>query len=161
MRRQHRIVNALIILFALCFFVVGLVGFFSYEEPTNLKEQTGNVAKIQQYDEKWYDFIFGGSSGSYFRVTLADGAFFEATGICYDNIDRGLFEDLKVGDEITITYEGKFGRPNRIYAIEYNGLDYSSLESVLLEFRKNRKIWKTVGAFMMGGVGGGRGFVVC
>ncbi len=122
-----------IIIFFIVFFcfISGFVFLFSYEKPDNLKETTGIIAKLEQYDEKWYDCIVG-TSGSYFNIMFEDGTYFEATGICYDNIDRKLFELVKIGEEIKITYNSSFTKPNRIYSIEYNGVTYLSLDDVLI-----------------------------
>lgn len=118
---------------------------FAYQQPTGLKQQTGNVLRFDQYDEKWYDSILGDSTGSYFRVGLEGDSYYEATGICYDQIDRNLFENLYVGENITITYFEKSGGLRKICALEYNGETYLSLDDVLNEYDQNEKIAHIVG----------------
>ena len=109
MKNRFVAFNILIAIALLLVLVLSLIFTFSYQQPTGLKQQTGIVSKFNQYDEKWYDNIFGNSKGSYFDVRFEDNSYFEATGICYDNIDRRLFEELQIGKELTITYFEKSG----------------------------------------------------
>ena len=134
----------LIVLVVLLAVMWGVLLTYSYQPPTELKQQTGIVAKINQHDQKWYDNIFGYSNGSYFNVRLEDNSYFEATGVSYDNIDRRLFHELKEGEEITISYSES---DHKIYAIEYNGKTYLSYDTVLNDYEQNTKIGHIVGPF--------------
>ncbi|MDE7395205.1 MAG: hypothetical protein K2M95_03695 [Clostridiales bacterium] len=118
-----------------------LIFTFMDDTPKNLKEKTGTIARFKQYDEKWYDdYLPESSGGSYFNVTLEDGSFFVARGASYDNIDKTLFKDIRVGGEIKITYErGDLGGSNSIYAIEYNGKPYLLLDTVLKARKDGKK----------------------
>lgn len=118
--------------------VIGLFVSLAYRRPKNLQEAVGNIASFRQHDKEWYDYI-GGATGNYFNVTLEDGTFFEATGIAYNNINRELFEKIRPGEEIKLTYSHGFGRPNRIYAIEYNGINYLPLDDVLAKYENEYK----------------------
>lgn len=122
---------------------------FAYQQPTGLQHQTGNILSFHQYNEKWYDHLLGSSKGSYFNVKLEDGSFYEATGICYDNIDRKLFENLQIGKSITITYFEKSGGLRKICALEYNGKTYLLLDNVLNEYYQNEKHAHIVGPIMI------------
>ena len=94
----------------------------------------------------FYDFIFYNSNDKYFNLTLEEDLFFTTTGIAYDNIDRDLFEDLIIGDEITITYDDRGHLNNsRIYNIEYKGRNYLNIEHVILEMSNNKKSSQTIG----------------
>ena len=147
---KYKSYNILIIVLSLCCLLVGVMEIFAYQQPESLKEATGTVQKFNQRDEKWYDYIFGGtSSGSYFNVTFEDGSYFEATGICYDNIDRALFGNLKSGKQITVTYDEAFGRPYRIYAIKYENRDYLILNDVLSDFQQEEKLGKSIGIILI------------
>lgn len=130
--------NILIIIVVVFCVVIGVVLFFSYQQPKNLQQATGIIAKFEQRDKEWYDYI-GSSSGNEFNVTFEDGTYFEATGIAYDNIDRKLFEIICVGEEIKITYDYSWSRPNRIYSIEYKGVNYLMLDNVLTQYRTEHK----------------------
>lgn len=138
--------------------VIGLFISLAYRRPNNLQELTGNIASFRQHDAEWYDYI-GGSTGSYLYVTLKDGTFFEAKGIAYNNIDRELFERIHLGKEIKITYSSGIGRPNRIYAIEYDGINYLPLDDVLAQYENEYKGLNIVGitvialSVVAGGVG--------
>ena len=149
MKNRFVAFNILIAIALLLVLVLSLIFTFSYRQPTGLKQQTGIVSKFNQYDEKWYDNIFGNSKGSYFDVRLEDKSYFEATGICYDNIDRRLFEELQIGKELTITYFEKSGGLRKICALEYNGETYLSLNDVLNEYSKNEKTAHIVGSTIM------------
>ena len=149
MKNRFVAFNILIANALLLVLVLSLIFTFSYQQPTGLKQQTGIVSKFNQYDEKWYDDIFGNSKGSYFDVRFEDNSYFEATGICYDNIDRTLFEKLEVGEEITITYKDEIGSPNKIYAIKYNGKNYLLLDDVLNEYSKNEKTAHIIGPIII------------
>ncbi len=149
MKNRFAAFNFLIAIALLFVLVLSLIFTFAYKQPTGLKQQTGVVSKFNQYDEKWYDNIFGNSKGSYFDVRFEDDSFFEATGISYDNIDRTLFEKLEVGEEITITYKDEIGSPNKIYAIKYNGKNYLLLDEVLNEYRQDEKIAHIVGPIIV------------
>ena len=149
MKNRFVAFNILIAIALLLVLVLSLIFTFSYQQPTGLKQQTGIVSKFNQYDEKWYDNIFGNSKGSYFDVRFEDNSYFEATGICYDKIDRRLFEELQIGEEITITYFEKNGGLRKICALEYNGETYLSLNDVLNEYNKNEKTAHIVGPTIM------------
>lgn len=118
--------------------VIGLFISLAYRRPNNLQEVTGNIASFRQHDKEWYDYI-GGSTGSYLYITFEDGMFFEAKGIAYNNIDRELFETIRIGEEIKITYNSSWSRPNRIYAIEYKGVNYLLLDDVLAQYENEHK----------------------
>lgn len=149
MKNRFVAFNILIAIALLLVLVLSLIFTFSYQQPMGLKQQTGVVSKFNQYDEKWYDNILGNSKGSYFDVRFEDNSYFEATGICYDKIDRRLFEDLQIGEEITITYFEKSGGLRKICALEYNGEAYLSLNDVLNEYSKNEKVAHIVGPTIM------------
>ena len=149
MKNRFVAFNILIAIALLFVLVLSLIFTFTYQQPTGLKQQTGIVSKFSQYDEKWYDNIFGGSKGSYFNVRLEDNSFFEATGICYYNIDRRLFEELQIGKELTITYFEKIGGLRKICALEYSGETYLSFNDVLNEYSKNEKTVHIVGPTIM------------
>ena len=149
MKNRFVAFNILIAIALLLVLVLSLIFTFSCQQPMGLKQQTGVVSKFKQYDEKWYDNIFGNSKGSYFNVRFEDNSYFKATGICYDKIDRRLFEDLQIGEEITITYFEKNIWLKKICAIEYNGKTYLSLSDVLNEYRENEKTAHIVGPTIM------------
>ena len=149
MKNRFVAFNILIAIALLLVLAIGLMCTFSFQQPKELKHQTGVVAKFNQYDEKWYDNIFGKSKGSYFDVRFEDNSYFEATGICYDNIDRRLFEELQIGKELTITYFEKSGGLRKICALEYNGETYLSRNDVLNEYSKNEKTAHIVGSTIM------------
>lgn len=149
MKNRFAAFNILIAIALLFVLVLSLIFTFAYKQPTELKQQTGVVSKFNQYDEKWYDNIFGNSKGSYFDVRFEDNSYFEATGICYDNINRKLFEDLQIGEEITITYFEKSGGLRKICSIDYNGETYLSLDDVLNEYSQNEKVAHIVGPTIM------------
>ena len=136
--------NVLIAIALLFVLTMSLFSIAAYRQPTDLKQKTGVVCKFHHYDKKWYDDIFGYSTGPYFSVRFEDASYFEATGICYENIDRTLFEGIKVGEEITITYFEKIGGPRKICAIEYKGESYLSLDDVLIEFSRSENVVHTV-----------------
>lgn len=125
--------------------ILGIVFIVSYRRPNDLREAVGTIEKVEQRDKEWYDYIDGGT-GAYLRIWLKDGRYFEATGISYDNIDRTLFDNIGIGEEIKITYDPRFGGSNRIYAIEYNGIDYMLKDEVLDDFEDNAKTMTIVGA---------------
>ena len=149
MKNRFVAFNILIAIALLLVLVLSLIFTFSYQQPMGLKQQTGVVSKFNQYDEKWYDNIFGNSKGSYFDVRFEDNSYFEATGICYDKIDRRLFEELQIGEEITITYFEKNGGLRKICSLKYNGETYLSLNDVLNEYNKNEKTAHIVGPTIM------------
>ena len=149
MKNRFAAFNILIAIALPFVLVLSLIFTFAYKQPTELKQQTGVVSKFNQYDEKWYDNIFGNSKGSYFDVRFEDNSYFEATGICYDNINRRLFEDLQIGEEITITYFEKSGGLRKICSIDYNGETYLSLDDVLNEYSQNEKVAHIVGPTIM------------
>ena len=149
MKNRFAAFNILIAIALLLVLAIGLICTFSFQQPKELKHHTGVVAKFNQYDEKWYDNIFGNSKGSYFDVRFEDNSYYEATGICYDNIDRRLFEELQIGKELTITYFEKSGGLRKICALEYNGETYLSRNDVLNEYSKNEKTAHIVGSTIM------------
>ncbi|MBQ7760430.1 MAG: hypothetical protein IJ400_00070 [Clostridia bacterium] len=148
MKNRFAAFNILIAIALLLVLVLSLIFTFTYEQPTELKQQTGVVSKFNQYDEKWYDNIFGNSKGSCFNVWFEDDSYFEATGICYDYIDRRLFENLQIGEEITIMYFENGGL-RKLCAIEYNGETYLSFNDVLNEYKQNEKVAHIVGPIIM------------
>ena len=77
------------------FVAICLIASFSSGVPKNLDETTGTIAEFKQRDHKWSDSFTNKSA--HLNVTLEDGSFFEANGIAYDNIDRSLFEKLRIG----------------------------------------------------------------
>lgn len=150
MKNKARVIaNVLIIFIIVVLVAVSLIATFSYGAPKSLDEATGTIANYKQRDGEWYDAFFNNSA--YFNVTFKDGSFFEAKGVSYNNIDRSLFENLRVGEEIKITYEdGGFSSPNRIYAIEYNGKVYLSLDEVLIEYDHDAKGMRVLGLTITG-----------
>ncbi|MBQ7378423.1 MAG: hypothetical protein IJW70_01935 [Clostridia bacterium] len=130
--------------------LLGLLLTFTYEMPADLRTQTGTVASFDQYENKWYHNLFGYTQGSYFKVEFSDGSYFEATGICYDCIDKALFEALQTGDRLTLVYHDGRMSPKRIYAIEYMGREYLALGDVEAEFLKNQRTSYVAGPCMMG-----------
>ena len=149
MKNRFAAFNVLIAIALLFVIVISLIFTFAYQPPTDLKRQTGVVSKFNQYDDKWYDHIFGNSKGSYFNVRFEDDAYFEATGICYENIDRELFEKIQVGEEITVIYFEKGGGLKKICAIEYMGKTYLSLDRVLNEYTQSEQVAHIVGPTIM------------
>ena len=149
MQKRFLSYNVLITMACLLAITISLMLTFAYQQPTGLEQQTGKVLSFNQHDEKWYDAFFDSSAGSYFHIWLEDGSYYEATGICYDNIDRKLFENLHVGESITITYVEKSGGLRKIYALEYNGKTYLLLDDVLSEFSQNEKIVHIFGPIMI------------
>ena len=81
MKNRFIVFNVLIAIALLFVLVISLIFTFSYQQPTDLKQQTGVVSKFNQYDEKWYDNIFGNTKGSYFDVRFEDDSYFEATSV--------------------------------------------------------------------------------
>ncbi len=140
MKNRFVAFNVLIAIALLFVIVISLIFTFAYQPPTDLKRKTGVISKFNQYADKWYDHIFGNSKGSYFDVRFEDDAYFEATGICYENIDRELFEKIQVGEEITVIYFEKSGGLKKICAIEYMGKTYLSLNSVLNEYTQSEQV---------------------
>ena len=152
MKNKSRLIaNVLIIFMIVVFVAVCLIVTFSYGAPESLDEVTGTIAEFNQRDDKWSDSFTNNSA--YLNVTLEDGSFFVANGIAYDHIDRTLFERLRIGAEIKITYEngGFFSGPNKIYAIEYDGEIYLSLDEVLIEYEKDAKDSRVIGLAIAGG----------
>ena len=99
--------NLLITIFTILSIIIALIGTFNYELPDidEIKTVTGIISKYNQKDQQWYDAFFdAGGTNSYFNVRLSDNSFYEATGICYDNMDRSLYDVITVGEEITIRY---------------------------------------------------------
>ena len=140
--------NVMICMIVAICFVIGMCTIFAHEPPKDLKEVTGTIAEFNQYDDNWTDAYFGISS--YFDIRFEDGRFFKATGISYDNINRELFKKIQVGEEIKITYSSSFSTPNRIYAIEYNGVDYLLLDDVLKSYANEAKTSHITGAIIIG-----------
>ena len=132
MKNTYQGTNILIIVLTLALVVCGILLTFTYKVPTDLEVKTGIVSEFETYEDTWWDVIFGYTQPSSFSVWFENDSFFEATGICCDNIDQSLFEKLQKGDEITITYND-----NRIYGIEYDGTDYLSIDNVTADFEKN------------------------
>ena len=149
MKKRFLAYNILIVIMCLLTTLFSLMLTFAYQQPTGLKQQTGSVVRFDQYDEKWYDSLLDGSATSYFNMELEDGSFYEATGICYDNIDRELFEDVQAGSNITVTYSDVSGGLRKIYALEYNGKAYLLLDDVLRDFSQNERTAHIVGPIMI------------
>ena len=145
--------NILISAISVLFIVIGIVGMFSYN-PSQFKETkvvTGVIEEYKQRDGKWYDVISGGTTKSYFNIRLSDDSFYEATGINYDKINRNLYDEINIGDEITIRYvDNGWSVPNDIVSIEYKGTTYLEFDVVLKEFERNDKIMKIVGISIIG-----------
>ena len=132
MKNTYQGINILIVVLTLALVSCGVLLMFTYKVPTKLEVKTGIVSEFEFREDTWWDVIFGYTQPSSFSVWFEDDSFFEATGICCDNIDQSLFEKLQKGDEITITYSD-----NRIYGIEYDGTDYLSIDNVTADFEKN------------------------
>lgn len=131
--------NILIIVFSLFLIFAAIIGIFSYSTPpTDLKETTGIIQSYNQHDARWHEYVFSDSAHSYFNVRLENDAFFEATGISYNEIDRALFDKLKNGEEITLIYQD-YGQisPNKIHAIRYHGKDYLLLDDVFEAYKQS------------------------
>ena len=124
--------------------IFGVICITSYRQPKNLKETTGTIKKFKQHDSDWVDFIFA-DSGSYLRIWLDDDRYFETSGISYENTNRELFKILRVGEKIKITYDYRAGSSNRIYSLEYNGVNYMPLDKVLADFKDTSKTMTAVG----------------
>lgn len=149
MSKRYFAVNILILILCFALVATGFAFIFLSQCPTDLKQQTGYIMRFNQYDEKWYDWFLGSSNGSCFNVRLGDDSYYEATGICYDNIHRSLFEKLRVGESITITYFEKSGGVRKICAVEYMGETYLSLDDVLNEFDREEKIDHLIGMIII------------
>lgn len=141
--------NLLIAIVCLFGITLSLMLTFAYQQPAGLEQQTGKILSFNQRDEKWYDAFFDSSAGSYFHIWLEDGSYYEATGICYDNINRELFDDVQVGGSIAVTYFEKSGGLRKIYALEYNGKTYLLLDDVLNEYSQSEKTAHIVGPTML------------
>ena len=133
-----------------------IIGFWmtvAYELPdrSEIKTATGIVSDFKQRDGKWYDYLFGGGKHTYFNIWLSDDSFYEATGINYDNIDRKLYETIRKGEEITISYiDNGWTSPNDIVSIEYDGISYLKLTDVIEDYEKTNKSMKIVGFCVIG-----------
>lgn len=102
-----------------------LIAILANNAPSELQTATGTVSRIRQYDADngIVDTLL--NNHSYFNVTFTNGMFFETTGDLYDKIDKTLFYELSVGDELTVTYLPRgYGANNIIYGLEYNGVTY-------------------------------------
>ena len=139
----------LIIVVSLFCALPGFLFAFGYEVPNELNTVTGTIAEFRQRDGKWYDNLFSSPTGSYLKLEFENGSFFEATGINYDCIDSVLFENLQIGEEITVTYHDRRGGPNRIYGICYQGEDYLLLESVIDEYEQNNNELHVMGSVIL------------
>ncbi len=144
--RKKRLIAFIVLIgiFVVVCVITGLIFILSYRQPKNLQETTGTIAEVKQHDKEWYDYI-GGGTGAYLKIRLTDGRFFEATGISYDNIDRMLFENIGIGEEIKITYNSDT-TVNRIYAIEYSGVNYMLKGDVLDDLEDTSKTMTIIGA---------------
>lgn len=157
-KKRLIVINILICIVSIFFAVLGVVFATSYRLPKNLKEATGTISEYNQQGKEWYDYI-GSPTGNYFNVIFEDGTFFEAKGISYDNIDLKLYEEIKVGEEIKITYNSKWSKPNQIFAIEYNGVNYLLVDDVLSQYENEHRSWLIAGIIIIvasvtaGGVG--------
>ena len=126
------IISVVISLLIAAFIVIAVFLLMPQKPPKNLQQTTGTVTKVDRYEAHWLDYVLPGEASSYYKIWLANGLRAEARGDVYDLIDRSLFTDLRLGDEITITYEQK--RKDQvwhIYAIEYHGVEYLRLEEAL------------------------------
>lgn len=140
--------NIIITIVTILFLIIGFCMTFAYELPdkSEIKTVTGIIADFKQRDKKWYDYLFRGTGGSYFKLWLSDDSFYEATGINYDNIDRKLYEIITNDTEITISYiDNGWVSPNDIVSIEYKGVYYLKLTDIIEDYEKNNKIMKIVG----------------
>lgn len=112
---------------------------FSYAPPSELNVATGLVIKYN-YDDDTNIIDQMVNSSTFFNVTLDDGSFYEARGINFNNIDKDLFNDIKAGTEMTVTYQDRgFSAPNRIFGIAYNGKTYLNQNDVLADLSDERK----------------------
>ena len=139
--------NLAIVMSALIAVAIGLFVLFAYRDTQNLRVATGRIVTFKQYDADVLDAAVG--RGSYFNIKLDDGTFYEAKGMAYDHIDRRLFETVRVGEEIRLTYSRGVTRPNRIYAIEYGGKTYLSAEIVLPLYEKESRTATVAGAVVI------------
>lgn len=145
--------NILITILSILLLIIGFWMTVAYKLPnkSEIKTVTGMVSDFKQRDEKWYDNLFGGTANSHFKLWLSDDSFYEATGICYDNIDRNLYGTIKKGDEITISYiDNGWTSPNDIVTIELNGICYLNLDDVIEDYENTNKKMKIVGFSIIG-----------
>ena len=105
---RYAAINILIAIISLTIIIITMSSMLAYRNPSNLEETTGTVAKFEWRERDWLDSV-ANTPAPYFRVWFTDDSYYEATGICYDNIDKKLFEALADGDEITLTYSKRIG----------------------------------------------------
>ena len=155
-------VNIMISLIAGILVIFGLTRTFAYERPKSLIEETGVISEFKQHDETWLEFFLPYGKGDFFNVRFEDGSLFEATAVPYSMIDSALFEELSIGEEIKIVRSGGSWRPNKIYAIEYRGIEYLSLDDVLKTLEEKARIWHIVGPIVTGValIAGGSGLII-
>ena len=124
------IMNVVVSLLMFLFIGLGVLFLLPPEPPKNLQRMTGTVEKLERYDANWLEYIFAESS--YYRIWFVDGPRVEARSAVYDLIDGTLFTTLRVGDEITVTYEqNRKNQISHLYSIEYEGVEYLRLEEAL------------------------------
>ena len=113
-------------------------------EPPELKTTTGTIASIKHHDRTDPDVLdyLMSDTASYLDIRLTDGESYSANGVRYENVDRALFDVLKVGTEIKLVYEDKGfgGGIDLIYGIEYYGKTYLAVDDALADLKSERKI---------------------
>ena len=136
------ILISLFIIITLCLCLIFMGGY-----PSKIKTRTGIISKYDHYEKKWYDDYLPGTTYSYFNIEFEDGIFFQATGISYDNIDKELFDNLLIGEEITITYF-KDNNKKMMCSIKFKDKTYLDLKKVMQEYKENEKfsliLWPSV-----------------
>lgn len=157
-KRKQIGVNVLIGIGVAACVALGLFSLSAYRPPKKMRQVTGTIAKVKHYDVGRLA-SFCNDMNPYFRIWLADDSFFEVRGISYDKTDRALYENIRVGEEITITYNADFGSAKAVWEIEYNGVKYLQREVVFAAYEKERKGFKIFGAILIavsvaaGGIG--------
>lgn len=134
---RYTAINIVIVMVGLGVIVFSVWSMLAYLNPSKLEETTGAVAKFEQRERDLFDSV-ANTSAPYFRVWFEDGLYYEATGICYNNINNRLFDDLTEGNEITLTYAARVGASKRIYGITYNGETYLFTSDVLRDLGNER-----------------------
>ena len=128
------------VIYAFC--IIPLIIMMCLHNPPKLKETTGTIASYYHYvndDHSFFDSL-ANTPSSYLDIRFADGSYFRAIGIRYENIDESLYSTIYVGSEITLLYEdGGFASNNWIYGIDYNGTSYLDTKKVLAELAKERR----------------------
>ncbi len=138
--------NFMIAIISFFLILICFIGMFTYVPPKveSLKTTNGIIEKYEQKGKKWYSYLFY-DEGPRFNITLVNGGFYKATGINYDNINHELFDVIKLGKEIKITYiDGGFWSPNDIMSIEYEGTSYLKVDDIIEDMKQNDRISKTI-----------------